>query len=95
MGVTSRAEQNLKKIHIVSELSAAYEQVEKARSEYRNARQEVIRTARTIGDYDPELPLATNEFSKQIKRVQVIDNEIKIFELDAPEVTGHYEKQRG
>jgi hypothetical protein len=69
--------------------------VEKARSEYRNARQEVIRTARTIGDHDPEHPLATNEFSKQIKHVQVIDNEIKIFELDAPEVAGHYEKQRG
>jgi len=33
-------------------------------------------------------PLATNVFSKEIKRVQVIDNKIKIHEPDDPHGTG-------
>lgn len=39
-------------------------------------------------------PLATNEFSRQLKRVQVIDNEIKIFEQEAPEVIGYYKSEQ-
>jgi len=41
-----------------------------------------------VGEGDPLHPLATSPFSKASKRVQVIDNEIKIFDADAPEVTG-------
>ena len=66
------------------ELTTAYESAETAWKEYGNARQEVIRTSRTIGKGDPLHPLAMNEFSKQIKRVQVIDNEIKIISPNQP-----------
>jgi len=59
-------------------LAKAYENAEEAWAEYRAARQEVIRSANAIDAGDPMHPLATNEFSKLIKRVQVIDNEIKI-----------------
>jgi hypothetical protein len=41
----------------------------------------VIRTARDLGEHDPEHPLGTGPFTNAIKRVQVIDNEIKIFDL--------------
>ena len=50
-------------------------------------RQEVIRTSQAIGEGDPMHPLMHGPFSDAIKRVQVIDNEIKIFEPDNQEVT--------
>lgn len=46
----------------------------------------MIKTSNDIGEGDPLHPLATNVFSKEIERVQVIDNEIKIFELDGAKV---------
>ena len=47
----------------------------------------MIKTSNDIGEGDPMHPLATTVFSKEIKRVQVIENEIKIFEPDDPKVT--------
>ena len=60
-------------------MAKVYESAKESWTEYRAARQDMIRTANVIDAGDPMHPLATNEFSKQIKRVQVIDNEIKIF----------------
>jgi hypothetical protein len=53
----------------------------------------MIKTAQEIGEHDPEHPLGTGSFTNAIKRVKVINDEIKIFELDAPEVTGQYERR--
>jgi len=55
-------------------LERAYEKAETAWSEYRTIRQEVIKISNDIGEGDPMHPLATNVFSKEIKRVQVIYN---------------------
>jgi hypothetical protein len=52
----------------------------------------MIKTSNDIGEGDPMHPLATNVFSNEIKRVQVIDNEIKIFEFDDPKVTGVFKR---
>jgi len=70
------------------ELEKAFKEAETVWSEYRVARQEVITTSPLIGEGDPLHPLATSPLSQAIKRVQVIDNEIKIFQPDAQEVTG-------
>ena len=80
------------KIRTTLDLEEAYKEVETAWSEYRTIRQEVIRTSNDIGEGDPMYPLATNVFSKALKRVQVIDNEIKIFEPDDSHVTGKFSK---
>lgn len=63
-----------------------------AMSEYRTEWQEVIRTTQEIGEGDPLHPLMRNEFSMAIKQVQVIDNEIRLFEPDDPKVTSAYLK---
>ena len=47
-----------------------------------------IENSQNIGEGDPLHPLATNVFLKEIKRVQVIDIEIKIFEPYDQEITG-------
>ena len=59
-------------------LETAYKSAETAWEEYRTARQETIKTSQEIGEGDLLHPLATNVFSNQVKRVQVIDNDIKI-----------------
>lgn len=64
-------------IYSTPELEKAYEQAEAAWSEYRTARQEVIRISQTIGEGDPLHPLMRGPFSDAIKRVQVIDQPCK------------------
>ena len=54
----------------------------------------MIKTSNDIDEGDPMHPLATNVFSKEIKRVQVIYNEIKIFEPDDPKVTGVFPNRK-
>jgi len=82
--IAQQSKQDMEKIRSTPELEAAYEQAETAWGEYRTVRQEVIRTSQAIGEGDPLHPLMTGPFSDAIKRVQVIDNEIKIFEPDDP-----------
>jgi hypothetical protein len=67
------------KIRSTLELEKAYEDAETAWCEYRAVRQGVIRTSRDIGEGDLLNPLMRGPFTTAIKRVQVIDNEIKIF----------------
>ena len=45
-----------------------------------------------IGEGDPTHIFATGPFSQAIKRVQVVNDEIKVYDPDAPEVTGVYMK---
>ena len=67
-------------------------QAETVWKEFRTARQEVIRTSRDIGEGDPQQIYSGSPFAQAIKRVQVIDDEIKIFGQDALEVTGIFVK---
>ena len=93
--IAQESKEDINKIRSTPDLEKALESAETAWSEYRTVRHDVIRTANDIGAGDPMHPLATNEFSKEIKRVQVIDNEIKILEPDNPHVTGTYVKAMG
>ena len=45
-----------------------------------------------IGEGDPQELYLGSPFAQAIKQVQIVDNEIKIFESDAPEVTGILQK---
>ena len=91
--IAHESKANLDKVRTTPELEKAFEEAETVWSEYRTARQEVITTSPLIGEGDPLHPLATSLLSQAIKRVQVIKNEIKIFEPDAQEITGVFPKK--
>ena len=65
----------VEKTRTTPKIENAYEEAETAWSENRTVRQDVIKTSNEIGEGDALHPLATIVFSKEIKRVQVFDNE--------------------
>ena len=93
--IAQESKGKLEKVRSTPAFEKAVAEAETVWSEYKNKRQELIRTSQDIGEGDPTDPLMHSVFSHAIKRVQVIDNEIKIFDPDAPEVTGVIKKNQG
>jgi hypothetical protein len=78
----------LQSIRITPEMVKANEGYQQAYDEYRTVRQEIIKTSYDIGEGDPLGFFKDNELTRAIKQVQIVDDEVMIFETDAPEVTG-------
>jgi hypothetical protein len=88
--LAQQAKTDIEKTRTTPELTKAYEDAEKAWSQYRVARQEVIRTSEAVGEGDPLHPYSQGPFTQAVRRVQVIDGEIVIYDANAPEVIRGY-----
>lgn len=89
-----RAENDLLTVRNTQELKQACIDAESSWNDYRTARQEMITNVVDIGEPDPMGPFTGGPFAKALKRVQVIDDKVHIFEPDAPEVTGVFLKEK-
>lgn len=93
MAVNRLAQQSkadIEKARTTPELDAAYQTAETAWQNYRNARQEAIRTSIEIGEGDPQQIYMTGPFARALKRVQIDKDtqEIQIFDPADPAATG-------
>jgi len=88
MNVKRQAAKDLESIRVTPELTQAAEARKSAFSELLAGRQELIDTAKTLGE-DPEIIWAFGPFTKALKLVQVKNGGIQFYSEDAPEVTGY------
>lgn len=86
--IAQQSKTDLEEIRKTPEFKTAYEDASTAYDEYYNARREVIRTSQAIGEGDPLHPLARNDFTLALKRVQDDGDNINIYAPDDPHVTG-------
>ncbi len=92
--LAAQSERDLLAVRNSRELKQACIDAEGAWDEYRAARQELITSVTDIGEPDPMGPFASGPYAQALRRVQVIDNKVHVFEPNAPEVTGVFVKEQ-
>ena len=90
--LAKKAEQDMTAVRSTPELQQACADAENSYQEYLTSRNDLIKTVKEIGEPDPAGVFAGGPFAKAVKRVQVKDDILHIYEPNDPEVTGTFIK---